>query len=301
MDTMATGNLRQVVDVDSALAKSLVVKRTNVPDSIGDVCHEAVTSGNHYEVKSITGQTESFCYTINGHSSSSLSVALGGVCLKQSGPLGDTLSAKFPAKMVVYRSERWTPWAALLCIIGALNTFLMIVFLASSRSITTSISAFAFLAVNVAMEVVAIGVGWHLQHRWEMGWMKWLVIFDRFHAVLTTNVSDSSKVDVILLLEAIGGLGSVVGLGLTEGVTLELVSLLILPLLTAAASRWSTFPSNKSKSSYRMPLVVAAMTMYLLEFAYEIAVISILDDSILVALLAEVYESPPYLVHNCMV
>lgn len=293
METMATGNLRTMVDVDSALAKSLVVKRINAAHGIGDLCHETIASGKHYEVKSITGFPKSYCYTINEYHNSSNIVALGGVCLTRSGPLGDTLSAKFPAKMVVYESEWLTPWAALLCIIGALNTFLMIVFLAFSRSITTSISAFIFLAFNVATEVLAIGVGWHLQHRWKMGWMQWLVIYDPFHAVLTTYPSDSPKVDVILLLEAIGGLGSAVGLGLTDGVPLELLFLLVMPLLTAAASRWSTSRSNQSETSYRTPLVLAAMTMFLLEFAYEIAAISILDDSILgiVAIASCVVES----------
>lgn len=86
---------------------------------------------------------------------------------------------------------------------------------------------------------------------------------------------------LIVFLEAAGGTASVVGLGYTVGLPVELVSLWSLPLLTAVSGKWSTKAKGQLETSYRTMLVLAAMTLYLLEFVYEIFAISLLGDSFL--------------------
>ena len=265
------------LDVDTPLAQALAVRLTNVPS---EPCHEVVVSSLDHEIKSITGYSPRKCYCYRRDRLRSNSrVAVGGVCLQVTGRLGDTFEPRVPGKLVLYKAEWMTPWTALLCIIGAMNTMLMIIFLVLTPwtpGLAVNSPAFFFLVANVVTETIAIGIGWSLKHRWQMGWKQYLVRSDPFHALLTADGDDVVKVAWILALEAVGGAASVVGIAFTSGVPLEVLSSVAIPVATACLAK-----SFSKSSGFKTSLILGAMTFYLMEFLYEIVVIYVLDDSIL--------------------
>ena len=289
MDAIRTAPRDRRVAVDTPLAEALAVRKHNAPPN---PCHEVVVSSLHHEIKSITGYPASqcFCYP-RAEDPNYDHVAVGGVCLRVTGGLGDVFQPAVPGKLVIYHAEWMTPWTALLCIIGAVNTTLMAVFLAATpwnQDFTARNPAFGFLLVNVIMEVAAIRMGWHVEHRMVMGWRRHLVRSDPFHALLTADSTYANKVQCILGLEAMGGVASVFGIAFTSGVPLEVLTAVAIPVLSSCLS------SCMSKSNnVRTPLIIGAMAFYLLEFVYEIVVLIVLDDSVLgwVVILSSIMES----------
>lgn len=268
--------LDRIVAVDTPLAEALSVRRTNAPS---ELCHEVVVSSMDHEVKSITGYKATECYCYPRVPSGQSCVAVGGVCLKSTHPHGDTFMPLVPGKLVVFKAQWMSPWTAFLCLVGATNTLLMVSFLLWAPwtgRVTATSPLFWFLGVNVALEFIAVGVGWGLEHRLYLGWKKYLVRFDPFHAILTAESNDALRVAYILALEAAGGAASVAGLAFTSGVPMEVLSSLLIPMVTACLAK-----GLSGSPGFKASLVVGAMSLYLLEFVYEIVVMFLLDDFVL--------------------